>query len=128
VEAIVRIAGKQYRVAEGQQVAVDRLPDAAGQKVTFDSVLMLSDGDKSTIGTPLVEGARIEARVLRQDRGDKVLVYKYKPKKRYRRTRGHRAALSVLEVLSIAGPGAPRSRAAKKTAPEPGAAEEGDGA
>jgi len=103
-------------------VTVDRLADAAGHKVTFDSVLMLTNGEKSIIGTPLVEGAKVEARVVREVRGEKVLVYKYKPKKRYRRTHGHRSALSVLEVLSIAGPGAPRPRATKKAAP----ATEGD--
>ena len=107
MEAIVRISGKQYRLATGQRVEVDRLDAEIGSEVSFDQVLMLTGDGAATIGKPLVEGASVKAKVLSHDRGPKLLVFKYKPKKRYRRIRGHRAAHSRLEVLSVeAGSGA----------------------
>ena len=112
MEAIVRISGKQYRVSEGQRVTVDRLESPVGEEVTFDQVLMLTDGASSTIGSPVVDGAAVTARVVAAPRGPKIIVFKYKPKKRYRRTRGHRAAQSVLEVLAVSGAGAKAKTAA----------------
>ena len=111
MEAIVKIGGRQYRAAEGQRLTVDRVSAAVGETVTLDQVLSLADGDKVSIGTPLVEGASVEARVLAATRGPKVLVYKYKPKKRYRRTHGHRQEQTLLEVTKVAAPGARKSRA-----------------
>ena len=123
MEAIVKISGKQYRVAEGERVTVDRLASKIGDKVTFDEVLLLTDGAKATIGAPIVDGAAVTATVLAATRGPKLIVYKYKAKKRYRRTQGARAEQSLLEVLSVSGPGgkakaAPKASAAE-TAPAP---------
>jgi large subunit ribosomal protein L21 len=106
MEAIVKISGKQYRVAKGDRVTVDRLATKIGDKVTFDKVLLLTDGPRATVGVPLVDGAAVTATVVASIRGPKVVVYKYKAKKRYRRTRGARAEQSLLEVLSVTGPGA----------------------
>ena len=116
MEAIVKISGKQYRVAEGSRVTVDRLSSKVGDEVSFGDVLLLADGAKATVGQPLVDGAAVKARVVASTRGPKIVVYKYKAKKRYRRTRGARADLSLLEVISVSGPGS--KRAAAKTAAE----------
>jgi large subunit ribosomal protein L21 len=105
MEAIVRISGKQYRVAEGQRVTVDRLATPVGDEVKFDQVLMLTEGGTAEIGTPVVTGAAVTARVVAATRGPKIVVFKYKAKKRYRRTMGARADQSLLEVMSVTGPG-----------------------
>ncbi|MEA2645905.1 MAG: large subunit ribosomal protein [Chloroflexota bacterium] len=112
MEAVVKISGKQYRLSEGQRVTVDRVGTATGGEVVFDQVLMLTDGGSVTIGRPTVEGAAVTARVVAEPRGDKLIVYKYKAKKRYRRTQGHRQEQSLLEVLSVSGPGG-RAKATK---------------
>ena len=101
MEAIVKISGKQYRVAKGQRVTVDRLATPVGDEVEFDQVLLLTDGDSAEIGTPVVAGAAVIARVVAATRGPKIIVFKYKAKKRYRRTMGSRADLSVVEVTGI---------------------------
>ena len=127
MEAIVRISGKQYRVSQGQRVTVDRLENPVGDEVIFDQVLLLTDGASATVGTPIVDGAAVTARVVDAPRGRKILVFKYKPKKRYRRIRGHRAAQSVLEVLAISSAGGKAKapvRANAKTASKAGAADE----
>src|SRR3981081_2727533 len=103
MEAIVKISGKQYRLAKGDRVTVDRLAGKIGDKVTFDQVLLLSDGPKATVGFPMVDGAAVTATLVAATRGPKLRVYKYKAKKRYRRTQGARAEQSLLEVLSITG-------------------------
>ena len=105
MEAIVKISGKQYRVAEGQRVTVDRLANPVGEEVTFDQVLLLTDGDSASIGTPVVDGAAVTAKVVAATRGPKIVVFKYKPKKRYRRTHGSRADQTLLQVVSVTGPG-----------------------
>lgn len=116
MEAIVKISGKQYRVAEGDRVTVDRLASTVGEKVVFGEVLLLTDGAKATIGTPVVDGAEVTARVVAATRGPKILVYKYKAKKRYRRMRGARAEQSLLEVVSVSGPGGAAAKAKKPVA------------
>jgi large subunit ribosomal protein L21 len=117
MEAIVRISGKQYRLSEGQRVTVDRLANPVGEEVTFDDVLMLTDGATATVGSPTVAGAAVTARVVSAARGPKIVVFKYKAKKRYRRTRGHRQEQSILEVLAVSGAGAKR-RSDKAEAPK----------
>ncbi len=112
MEAIVKISGKQYRVAEGDRLTVDRLATKVGDKVTFDQVLLLSDGASATVGVPVVDGAVVTATVVAATRGPKLIVYKYKAKKRYRRTQGARAEQSLLEVLSVSGPGS-KAKASK---------------
>jgi large subunit ribosomal protein L21 len=112
MEAVVKIGGRQYRVGEGQRLEVDRLASEVGATVTFDQVLLIADGSGVSVGSPLVDGATVEAKVVAARRGPKILVYKYKAKKRYRRIRGHRSELSLLEVTSVTGPrGTARTRA-----------------
>jgi large subunit ribosomal protein L21 len=118
MEAIVRISGKQYRVAEGQRVTVDRLATPVGDEVKFDQVLLLADGANTSIGTPVVDGALVTARVVAATRGPKIVVFKYKAKKRYRRTHGARADQSLLEVVSVSGPGSRKKAAAATEAAE----------
>jgi large subunit ribosomal protein L21 len=117
MEAIVKISGKQYRLSEGQRVTVDRLESPVGDEVTFDQVLMLTDGTSITIGTPVVVGAAVTARVVSEPRGPKLVVYKYKAKKRYRRTQGFRASQSLLEIVSVTGAGEKKSE--RKAAAKP---------
>ncbi|MFC1809874.1 50S ribosomal protein L21 [Patescibacteria group bacterium] len=107
--AIVEIQGKQYKVAEKDQIEVDRMKEEKG-KVTFDTVLLYAKDDKNVeIGTPYINGAKVEVEVLEQTQGKKLRVFKMKPKKRYKRTIGHRSALSLLEIKKI-------SKGAVKTA------------
>lgn len=114
MEAIVKISGKQYRVAKGDRLTVDRLATQVGHKVTFDQVLLLTDGARATVGAPLVDGAAVTATVVAATRGPKLIVYKYKAKKRYRRTQGARAEQTLLEVVSISGAGA-KPKSTKET-------------
>ncbi len=101
VFAIVESGGKQYRVSEGEVIDVERLAVAEGDMVTLDRVLMVADGDQVRIGKPLVEGARVQARVVDHDRGPKILVFKYKPKIRYRVKSGHRQPFTRLRIEQI---------------------------
>jgi large subunit ribosomal protein L21 len=117
MEAIVKISGKQYRVAEGARVTVDRLGSKVGDELSFGDVLLLTDGARATVGTPTVDGAAVTARVVAATRGPKLIVYKYKAKKRYRRTQGARAEQSLLEVLTVKGPGS-KAKTAKAAAPK----------
>lgn len=99
--AVVQTGGKQYRVAVGQSIQVEKLPQVKGDAFEFDRVLMVSDGDQVTAGTPLVDGARVLATVSRQERGPKILVFRYKSKKRVRVLRGHRQSLTQLFIRDI---------------------------
>lgn len=99
--AIVETGGKQYKVAEGQTIDVEKLPVEPGEEVTLDRVLLVSrDGDVK-VGRPTVEGASVVARATRQGRARKILVFKYKPKKNYRRRAGHRQSYTRLVVEKI---------------------------
>ncbi|HYD35581.1 MAG TPA: 50S ribosomal protein L21 [Vitreimonas sp.] len=99
--AIIQIAGKQYRVAEGDMVTIDRLPQAPDEKIVVTDVLMTGNGDQISIGSPLVSKASVTLKVTGQSRGDKIRVATYKAKSRYRKVRGHRQSLSTVEVVSI---------------------------
>ena len=99
--AIVRTGGKQYRVAEGQTLEVEKLPGATGDSVQLTNVLMLADGEDVKVGTPFVEGASVQARITGQHKGRKVRVFRYKPKKRVRVRRGHRQNHTRLLVEGI---------------------------
>ena len=105
IYAIVETGGKQYRVSPGQVVDVDRLDMDAGAAVELDRVLLLAEGDDVTVGTPTVAGARVMATVQEEGRGRKIIVFRYKPKVRYRRKTGHRQAYTRLSIDSIVGPG-----------------------
>lgn len=99
--AVVETGGKQYRVAAGDKLEVEKLPVEAGQSVTFDKVLMVSNDGAVTFGTPNVEGASVEATVVDQVKGDKVIAFKFKRRKGYRKKKGHRQRHSVVEIKEI---------------------------
>lgn len=99
--AIVESGGKQYRVAEGEVIDVEKLSVPEGEKVSLDRVLMVADGGDVRVGTPLVEGARVEATVLDHGKGRKIRIFKYKPKIRYRRRAGHRQQYTRLRIERI---------------------------
>jgi large subunit ribosomal protein L21 len=99
--AIIQLAGKQYKVAEGDNIIVDRLESEVGQEFTIADVLMIDDGKKPIIGTPLIAKAAVTLKVVSNQKGEKLRVAKYKAKSRYRKTRGHRSSESTVEVLRI---------------------------
>ena len=99
--AIIEACGKQYKVAEGDEVFVEKLDLNEGDKVTFDKVLLLSDGEKVKIGTPTVKSAKVEATVIENGKAKKVVVFKYKAKKNYRRKQGHRQPFTAVQVMNI---------------------------
>ena len=98
---IVEQGGKQYRVAEGGTIEVDRLPNEVGEALTIEDVLLYVDDDAVTVGTPLVKGAKVNAKVLNHFKGRKILVFKYRPKQRYRVKSGHRQQYTRLLIESI---------------------------
>lgn len=100
--AIIETGGKQYRVAEGDVIFVEKLNAEAGEAVTFDRVLAVIDDEGSVFGTPVVEGAAVTGSVVKNGRGKKVRVYKMKPKKGYQRLQGHRQPYSKVQINSIA--------------------------
>ncbi len=100
--AVIQIAGKQYRVQEGESVETNRLAEEVGSTLTVSDVLLVVDGEKRTIGTPLVEGAKVTLKIADHHRGEKIRVATYKPKSRYRKVRGHRQELTTWEVVKIA--------------------------
>ena len=114
--AVIKTGGKQYRVAKDDVITVERLACAAGDKIELDQVLMLDDGKGPQLGTPLIDGACVAALVLDQSRGDKIIVFKKKRRKNYRRTMGHRQDLTVLRITDILAKGAKAktTRARKK--------------
>jgi large subunit ribosomal protein L21 len=99
--AIFESGGKQYKVAAGDTVRVEKLPDAEGAKVKFDKVLAIADGKETYIGTPYLDAATVNAVVTEIGKGDKVIVYKYKAKKGYRRKQGHRQPFTAVEIESV---------------------------
>lgn len=101
--AVVEINGKQYRAEQGKSLTVDRFDAEAGASVSFDKVLLLSSEKGVVVGTPYVAGASVVATVDSEIKDDKVIVFKYKPKKDYRRTQGHRQRYTVVQVKEIVG-------------------------
>ena len=100
--AVVEINGKQYRAEKGITLSVDRFDAEKGSSVSFDKVLLLS-GDTVKVGAPYVTGVSVRAVVQDEVKGDKIIVFKYKPKKDYRRTHGHRQSYTVVQVEEIVG-------------------------
>lgn len=99
--AVIETGGKQYRVAAGDTIDIERLPDAAGSQVEIGRVLMVAGDEGITIGAPVVAGATVVATITEHLRGPKIVVFKFKPKKRYRRKTGHRQELTRLKIDSI---------------------------
>ena len=98
MHAIIETGGKQYKVAEGDTLFIEKLPVEAGEAVTFDKVLAVIDGENVTVGTPVVEGAKVDASVVKNGKGKKIIVFKYKPKKGYRRKQGHRQPYTKVTI------------------------------
>ena len=101
MQAIIVTGGKQYKVAEGDTLFIEKLEAEAGQTVTFDQVLAVLDGDKATFGAPTVSGASVDATVVKNGKGKKIIVFKYKPKKNYRRKQGHRQPYTKVTIGKI---------------------------
>ena len=99
--AIVEISGRQFKVEKKQKLYVNRLEIAEGKKVSFDNVLMVNDGSKSSVGTPNVSGAQVDAKVLKHLKSDKVIVFKKKRRKGYKVKNGHRQAITEIEISDI---------------------------
>jgi len=115
--AVIKSGGRQYKVSVGQTLEVNRLPVEVDEQVHFNEVLLISDANNTMIGTPLVENAMVLATATKQGRGKKLIVFKYKPKKRIRHRRGHRQELTILTIDDIVADGkslitgaAPKSR------------------
>src|SRR5579885_2383444 len=103
--AVIKSGGRQYKVSVGQRIEVNRLPVEEGEQVRFEEVLLISDADNTMVGTPLLENAMVLATAERQGRGPKLIVFKYKSKKRYRHKRGHRQELTFLTIDDIVADG-----------------------
>lgn len=101
MNAIIVTGGKQYKVAEGDVVYIEKLDQEAGDTVKFDQVLAVIDGDKATFGTPTVAGASVEATVVKNGKGKKIRIFKYNPKKGYRKRQGHRQPYTKVEIAKI---------------------------
>lgn len=99
--AVIESGGKQYRVEEGKTLQVESIAAEPGTAVTLDRVLLVADGDKMTVGAPVVKGASVQATVVGQGRGKKVTVFKYKSKAHYRRKQGHRQNFTALRIDKI---------------------------
>ena len=115
--AVIETGGKQYRVQEGDVITVEKLNAEAGDVVTFDKVLVLGEGKDVKVGTPYLDTA-VTATVVENGKGQKVIIFKYKAKKDYRKKQGHRQPYTLVEITSIAGKAAPAA-AAKEEAPVP---------
>ena len=100
--AIIESCGKQYKVSEGDVVFFEKLDVEEGKKVTFKEVVLVSDDNKVEVGAPYVKGAKVEGKVVEHGKGKKIVVYKYKAKKNYRRTQGHRQPFTKVEITKIA--------------------------
>ena len=99
--AVIATGGKQYKVRQGDVLRVEKLAGEIGSEVVFDQVLMVSDGENATIGTPVVEGATVTGHITEQDRARKVLVFKQKRRKRYRQKNGHRQPYTAVKIDAI---------------------------
>jgi large subunit ribosomal protein L21 len=98
--AVFRTGGKQYRVEKGDKLRVEKLPGSVGDAVSFGDVLLVH-GDVLALGRPMVGGAKVEAKILGQDLGRKIIVFKFRRRKNYRRKRGHRQPFTALEITDI---------------------------
>ncbi len=99
--AVIKTGGKQYLVAEGDVISVEKIDGVADSKIVFDEVLLIGDDSNMTLGTPTIKGAKVEAKLVEQTRAKKVWGMKYKPKKRYRLKFGHKQPLTNVEIVKI---------------------------
>lgn len=101
MQAIIVTGGKQYKVAQGDTLFIEKLEAEAGAEITFDQVLAILDDEKATFGAPTVEGASVAATVVKNGKGKKVRVFKYNPKKGYRKRQGHRQPYTKVQISTI---------------------------
>ncbi|HEY6024652.1 MAG TPA: 50S ribosomal protein L21 [Pseudolabrys sp.] len=101
--AVIKTGGKQYRVSAGEKLKVEQIPADIGTEIVLDQVLMVTDGGAVKLGTPLVSGASVQAKVVAHGRGDKVHIFKMRRRKHYRKSQGHRQNYTEIEILGIAG-------------------------
>ena len=99
--AVIKTGGKQYRVNAGEKIKVEKLVAEVGDTVTLDQILMVSDGEKTTIGSPIIKGASVKATVVSHGRGDKVMIFKFRRRKHYRKTQGHRQSFTEIKIEAI---------------------------
>ena len=99
--AIIETGGKQYRVQEGDVITIEKLNVAAGDDIAFDKVLLLNDGENVQVGTPIIEAAKVFGTVVENGKGEKVIIFKYKSKKDYRKKQGHRQPYTMVEIKTI---------------------------
>jgi large subunit ribosomal protein L21 len=99
--AVIKTGGKQYKVEKGSMLRVEKLDFETGKSVEFDEVLLVADGEKITVGSPLVKGAKVTAEILGQEKGDKLVVFKFKRRKAIRKKTGHRQTYTALKILDI---------------------------
>ena len=99
--AVIKTGGKQYIVTLGQKIKIEKLPQEEGSEVMFDEVLLIQNDDNLEIGTPLVEGAKVKGKVIRHGKAEKLVVFKFKPKKRERKKKGHRQLFTEVEITDI---------------------------
>ena len=104
--AVIKTGGKQYKVEAGATLKVEKLLGEVGSKVVIDKVLMIADGETTTIGAPLVTGATVSATVLSHGRADKVMIFKFRRRKHYRKTQGHRQSFTEIQIGEILAAGA----------------------
>ena len=114
--AVVKTGGKQYRVTKDDTILVEKLDADEGQTVTLSDVMLLGEGDKVTIGTPVVANASVEAEVVGQTRGPKIIIFRRKRRKNHRRTQGHKQDLTLLKIIDISISGKKAATPAKKAA------------
>lgn len=99
--AIIKTGGKQYKVEKGSTLRVEKLDGDAGTKLTFEEVLLVADGDSIQIGTPVLGGAKVSAEIVAQEKGEKLIVFKFRRRKAYRRKNGHRQSYTAIKVTDI---------------------------
>ena len=110
--AIIETGGKQYKVEKGTTLTVEKLEHKEGDSFKISKVLLIGEGENTQIGMPLVAGAEVTAKVVKHQRGEKIVVFKMKPKKRYQKTQGHRQEETILEITDIKQGAAPKKEAA----------------
>ena len=99
--AVIKTGGKQYLVSLKDKIEIEKVDKKEGEELVFDQVLLLEKNRKLEIGTPIVKGAKVKAKVLKQGKGKKVIIFKYKPKKHYKVKKGHRQLLTQIEIIKI---------------------------
>ncbi len=107
--AVLKTGGKQYRVQVGDVFRFEKLPGEVGEPITFEEVLMTSDGENVSVGNPLLENVSVRGHIVEQGRAKKIIVFKYKRRKRYRRKQGHRQYFTAVKIDDIGAPGRPEA-------------------